>query len=271
MRRLYCWLSATALVGLTALSAAVGGEGPRAPEARDSGSSNAPPALDAAKPDVASLSSAARAGCWPGRLEAGTRSTGFMLSERRKSSSTFYGSIDRLDAVQNFWPIKAFVDWVFTPRCGIELTWDQVQFDTITRSDGHNDGTVDLRGPILSAFARYPNSTVVTPRMGVGAAFMQADFHEDYRWRYALKDAEQTSYYGFEQSFRLDDAWGWVVDGGLSIRVHADWFADLYARYTRVDVHGTHYNVVWGETVSATGFSLPADNLALGAGVRHVF
>ncbi len=205
-----------------------------------------------------------------GHLEVGTRSTWFRLLSRHQNGSTFYGSIDELDAVQNHWPLKVFASYAFCPYGGIDLTWDQVEFDTITRTDGHNDGTVDLHGPILSAFGRYPNETRFVPYGGIGVGYLFSDFHPTADWRYALR-GEHTDYYGFEQEFDLKDTTAWVAYVGVSMALSAHWHADFYLRRMWAEVEGTHNRWQFDELKLSNDFSLPADNDAVGVGVRYVF
>ena len=205
-----------------------------------------------------------------GHLELGTRSTWFRLHKRTRNGSTFYGSIDELDAVQDYWPYKVFASYAFCPYGGLDLTWDRVEFDTITRLDGHNDGTVEMRGPILSAFGRYPNQTRFVPYGGAGIAYLFTDFHATSDWRYALR-GEHSEYYGFEQEFDLKETTAWVFYLGVSAALTSHWSADLFIRRMWADIDGTHRRQVFGDLVQESDFSLPADNDAIGLGVRYVF
>jgi outer membrane protein W len=217
---------------------------------------------------------------WIENLEVGTRLTYFSIKDNKRDVNavstdmgSFYGSITELKAVQNYMPLKVFVDYKVNPYWGVELTWDQVQADTITRSDGHNDGAINVKGPILSVFARYPNYSVVTPYAGIGLAYLFSDFEEDYYWQYAIYRDSGIHKNGDEwsQTMDLDNAVGWVVYAGASIQIVYQWEADVYIRYMKADIDGTHSTFV-GSTVTDTASpSFPLSNIALGIGLRYCF
>ena len=201
-----------------------------------------------------------------GHLEVGTRVTGFRLEDSSRSSDDrFYGSIDKLDAVQDYWPIKVFVDYNVNPYWGIDLTWDQVQADTITKEDGHNDGTLNVGGPIASVFVRYPGLAWMVPYAGGGVAYYFSEFNEENSWRYPPSNPGIR-----QQTFHPDDAVGWVVYAGVSVQVVEHWYADLYVRHTGVSVKGEHDVDVYYE-VQTGDFKFPLDNDAIGLGVRYAF
>ena len=207
-------------------------------------------------------------------VDVGTRFTYFVLADRsRGANNHFYGSIDKLDAVQNYWPLKLFVDYKVTPYWGFELTWDQIQAKTITKRDGHTDGNINLDGPLLSAFGRYPNDTAFTPYAGAGVAYFFASFEEDYYWVHALN--RQTGFYNngpdWNQNIAMDNTFGWFGYGGVSIALQERLSADLYVRYTHVEVDGTHYNLMGRDVTDATSMTFPMSNTAFGLGVRYSF
>jgi len=197
-------------------------------------------------------------------IHLGTRVTWFILDDRQRHvdmSDSFYGSITELRACQDMIPYKLFADVMLNPYVGVEVTWDRIQADTITRSDGHNDGTLDLKGPMASLLGRYPNASRFTPYGGVGLAWFKADFKEDPLW--------QRPYGDFEQEFDMDDTWGWIVSLGLSARIWEQWSADLYYRHTGVSVDGVHWH--WYHQQPTSSFTFPLSNEALGLGVRYEF
>jgi outer membrane protein W len=206
-------------------------------------------------------------------LEIGTRITYFSLRDDKRdplsgidgAPGSFYGSINQLDAVQNYLPLKLFVDYKFCPYGGIELTWDRIQADTITQLDGHTDGTIRLTGPIGSIFGRYPNGTRCTPYAGMGVGYFFAQFAENESWHNPRGD--------FLQLFDLDNAWGWLVYGGLDVRLADHWSADFMIRYISMDVSGTHLQtgIEGGPYFPAGSFTIPMSNTSLGLGVRYSF
>ncbi len=99
------------------------------------------------------------------RVEIGTRIEHFQL--RNDSSSSFIGSVDTLEEKQNYDPTRFFVDVYlgeysyneYDIDYGIELTWTQMEVATVTSSDGHNDSTLELSGPVLSFYGKYRNNS----------------------------------------------------------------------------------------------------------------
>lgn len=215
---------------------------------------------------------------WWQNFEIGTRSTYFWLRDYQRGAiqlpgneGNYYGSINELKDVQDLWPYKIFVDYKFTPYWGLELTWDRIQAKTWTQVDptspigfgGYTDGTLDLIGPELSVFARYPNDTLFTPYAGVGAVYYFASNTDDPTWAHPYGD--------FYQSFAPNNTWGWVVYGGCDIKISGPWSADLLVRYTKVNVDGTHYQGFGSADGIGGEFTFPLSNIAAGLGVRYSF
>jgi len=194
----------------------------------------------------------------------GTRVTWFLLDDSKRKvdmSDSYYGSITELRAIQNWIPYKLYADIMINPYIGVEITWDQIRADTITRSDGHNDGTIDLKGPMAGLLVRYPNATCLTPYGGAGAAWFRAEFDEDFYWQYPR------DYY--EQEIDLQNTWGWFAYLGLSIRIWDRWSADLYYRHTDVSVDGSHWQ--WNQERQSGTFTFPLSNEAFGLGASYTF
>jgi outer membrane protein W len=201
------------------------------------------------------------------RVEIGTRFTFFSLEDSsRGASDHFFGSIDRLDAVQNFWPVKLFVNYKMNTHWGFDLTWDQIQAKTITKLDSHTDGTIKTAGPVLSVFGRYPNSTPFTPYAGVGVTYLFAGFDDDPRWEHP-----DTNVAILDQTFSLDNTWGWVAYVGLSAQLAEHWAADMFVRHMGADVKGKHYVVTADGVGEDDTLKFPLSNDAFGIGVRYAF
>lgn len=209
---------------------------------------------------------------WMSRLEVGTRTTVFWLEDDKRDinametwQGSFYGSITKLKAAQDYRLVKLFVDYKFTPYVMAEFTWEEIRADTFTRVDGHCDGRVHMKGPLAALIGRYANPSPYQPYAGIGWAYFFNTFEENEAWRFA--------YHNLEQWFELDDSMGWFVCVGLSVCVFEDWCVDVYLRHMGVDVRGTHYHYreESGETYPAADFTFPMDNDAIGIGVRHMF
>ena len=202
----------------------------------------------------------------------GTRITYFWLRDRKRdfqagigaTPGSFYGSINQLDAQQNYLPLKIFVDYKFSPYCGVELMYDQLRADAITQIDGHSDGTINLIGPIASIIGRYPNATRLTPYAGLGVAYFFAKFDENPRW-------SEPPGRNFRQTFELDNTAGWIVCGGCDVKISGPWSADLFLRYTEVDVSGIHWLNGQENNIGGRHPDFPLSNIAAGMGVRYSF
>ena len=214
----------------------------------------------------------------------GLRSTAFWLEDSKRdpnatsaSEGSFYGSITELKAEhkakQDLLPYKLFVDYLFCPYGGLELTWDRVEADTITRLDGHSDGTVIANAPLLGAFGRYPNDTGVVPYGGAGFGYAFTQFNPTYNWTHAIgPDGAYKAGPYWHQSFTMSDSWCWFVYAGVAFAMNAHWGLDLYVRHEGLTVKGTHNTYVGDYLTSVpTDFSLPFQNDALGVGVRYSF
>lgn len=197
-------------------------------------------------------------------LELGTRISCFMLEdEKRTGDDSFYGSITELRAMQNYIPYKFFADYKINNWWGFELAWDRVQAGTITRSDGHNDGTIDVHGPMLSIFGRYANASPIEPYAGIGLGYFFVDFHEDSIWHQPRGE--------FEQSFYMEDSWGWIAYAGLDVLIIDRWHADLLIRHMEVNADGTHYQTspAGGDEYPTSSFSFPMSNDSVSLGLRY--
>jgi outer membrane protein W len=213
-------------------------------------------------------------------LEIGTRFTYVMLKDSKRdinatsaSEGSFYGSITEMKAVQNTLPLNLYADYRMAPDWGFELALDRIQSDTITRSDGHNDGTVDMIGPMVSIFGRLQTDTIWQPYGGAGFAYMFTDFAETYQWYHALDPVTGQPRDGeaFTQTFDFDNSIGIIAYGGVSASLNKNWSADLFVRYMQVEAKGVHYNFNGGYEIEATSFKLPMSNETIGLGVRYIF
>ena len=204
-------------------------------------------------------------------LEVGTRSTWVYLTDHQRdfnatsvNMGSFYGSINQLDMVQKYWPLKPFVDYKFCPYGGVELAWDYFSVRTITRSDGHTDGDLNLMGPMLSVFVRCPTDFNLTPFAGAGLVYYKADFDEDPDW-HAPPGRGEIQIMDFSQT------WGLFVYGGVAWNFADHWALDVYVRYTKVqDAKGDHW--AGPEADSLTGNpTLPLSNIATSLGLHYCF
>jgi hypothetical protein len=202
-------------------------------------------------------------------FEIGTRLTLFRLLETRRNwPDHFYGTITELKEEQNYWPIKFFVDLTFNRYLGVEATWDEVRAEILASdTSGLSDGTLDLRGPIFSVFGRYPVARFV-PYAGVGVMLVYSSFDPTDMWHYRDLPPEAQE----EQNFAFDNAVAPVVYGGLGVQFSRHWSADLYLRYTYLELKGEHYFKLHGDTLDETRqVEIPMSNLAGGISIRYAF
>lgn len=228
-----------------------------------------------------------------GRLEIGTRITVIKLLTENKS--TFLGSIDHLDINQNHVPYKIFADWLFSPRYGIELTWDRIEAATLASFDDHTDGNIILTGPIITIFARRPVDIVtkgevsnIVPYAGIGIAILSASFdhvgwfHNGFSgdtWHEAqagynewiASGAPPWPNGGYQRTMNMDDTIGVVLMAGCSADAWERINVDLYLRYMNVDVDTDFTLSTRGKVFSSTHATFPMSNYTLGLGLRYAF
>ena len=186
------------------------------------------------------------------------------LDPANPQAGSFYGSINELDSVHDYWPFKLFVDYKFCTYGGVELAWDYFSARTITQQDGHTDGDLNMRGPLLSAFVRYPADFNLTPYAGAGFAYYKVEFDDNAYWHEPPGRNEL-------QSMDFNHTWGLFVYGGVAWMFADHWSADLYVRYTKLqDAEGTHWAGSDGSAYNGSP-SIPLSNIATALGVRYSF
>jgi opacity protein-like surface antigen len=226
-----------------------------------------------------------------GHLEIGTRIVHFGI--KKDTGGGFLGTIDKLDAKQNYDPTRIFAAWkggtVERFPWGVELTWERLAVNTITSSTGQNDGTLELSGPVLTVFARWPTPSRFTPFAGVGAVYFNRTHVTKGWWHHGFYDAEDwreadREYYwwratgaepwpneGVTRTFDLEESWGWVFTAGCAAALIPNLEAELYFRYTGVDVDNTYSLAFYGVPVDVRHNTFDLSNYAWGVGARYRF
>jgi len=208
------------------------------------------------------------------RVVLGTRIITFSLSDDDVS----LGTINKLNDIQDHAPTKIFLNYLMNPYWGFELSYDKIEAETRT-SDGKSDGDVEMSGPILSVFGRYPNHTGFVPYGGIGLAVFGGDFDEEAHWALGYPNPEayvdagspSTPLGGRTRSMSVDDYTGTVIYLGVVWEFWERWAADVLFRYMDMEADSTFTGKVHGnvETVISDTFDL--SNTAYGLGIRYTF
>lgn len=233
-----------------------------------------------------------------GRLQVGTRSTAFLLT--RPDKDTFLGSIDRLEAQQNLWPLKGFLRWLLSPVWAVDLAWDGIRATTRTTDIGHSNGDLLLAGPILSGVARrtftrhvHSHTYQITPYAGGGLAYFFGDFDHDPVWFHGFgRSPRETSDWpaaqreyqawldegapdwpnsGYRRTLKFDHALGLVLNGGCQIQFHRHWFADVHLRYVHMESDATFSMSWYGEVFERVHATFPLNHWTAGVGIGYAF
>ena len=235
-------------------------------------------------------------------LELGARITSFSLDETTSPDKTdssnvtdpaddnngrYLGTIDTLTA-ENTSSLKLFVDWMFNPYIGIELTSDEIGARTYTDTDDHHsDGTISMSGPVIYAFGRYPfqintenYNFIIAPYLGIGFAIFSSDFHEDSWWALGYSSPAQWEQAGsptsptgnYARTIDVKDSTGMVIAGGCTIKVYRGVSFDFYMRIIDADT-----DAVFTRTRTDTGDyeimngHFPMKTTGYGFGLRYAF
>jgi outer membrane protein W len=210
-----------------------------------------------------------------GDIELGARVAYFQLL--KKGSESFLGTISDLDEDQSSLPIRLFADWFFTPIWGVEITWDTIKARTETR-ENDSDGTFVLNGPMISLIGKYINKSPWTPYGGIGLVYFIADYDSDPAWHWGFHsdqewiDAGRPSepYMGRIRTMNLNNPFGIFLNAGCEYKISNKWSADVYIRWTKVDLKAEALTYIDGELTSDIGpKNIPLDNIALGLGIRY--
>lgn len=215
------------------------------------------------------------------RLMLGTRLTPAVLL-RPTSSDGFLGTIVKLNLQEDFVPWKLFAAYQFTPRWGVELTWDQVVADAVTRaSDQHIDGDFELTGPILSAVYRLEKRGRFQPYGQVGFGWMKGNFDPARWWELGYDKESDWIMLGspreprnsITRDIRVDDAPAVVAAAGSRIEIARHWSGDVFLRGMYLETESQFTEMRKGKPIKGVGevSSIPFSNVALGLGVAYTF
>jgi hypothetical protein len=180
-------------------------------------------------------------------------------AQGRPFENSFIGSIYKLDADQEYLPLRPFVQATLPAgafRLGLGASYDQLS--VATRDDGGGDGDVEMKGLLLYAVASCPNASAFTPFAELGAALYDNSFDPIPSWSE-----------GGLRTFRLDDSAAPYIALGCDARLDDRWAIQLYARYADVDVDGVY--VFQGDSRPPESFTFTLEHLAFGVGLQCSF
>jgi outer membrane protein W len=214
------------------------------------------------------------------KLTLGTRTTYSILET--SSSDSFLGTISKLEDREDYIPWKFFAAWQFNPKWGLELTWDQIAAETITKTaDQHSDGEFEMIGPILSSVYRMDKHGRFAPHAQLGVAWMQGNFNPAHWWALGYEHESDWVLLGSTDQARneitreieVDDSLGLVAALGSRIEVTPRWSGDILLRYMYLESDATFTEKRAGRPIPGTGDSntIPFSHLALGVGVAYAF
>lgn len=203
------------------------------------------------------------------RLQLGARIHYYNLKDTRRSGPTgvrnnnirinFIGSLWGLDEIQDYVP-RFFIQYAFVPYFGIGATYDHIAAKTLDtpveiKNYSQGDGDVEVWGPMLYLFARYPNSTRFTPFAEVGWAYYYAHFDESAEWASV----------GPGYRFEVDDTEGYFLAAGLDFTLNDHWHAQAYwRRLYDAKVDARAYFSTGSRVGRAGAFPMECQMLALG-------
>ena len=208
------------------------------------------------------------------RLVVGTRIITFSLSDDDVS----LGTINKLNYIQDHAPNKIFLNYLMNPYWGFELSYDKIEAETRT-SDGKSDGDVEMSGPILSIFGRYPNDTGFVPYGGIGLAVFDGDFSEEAHWAlgypnpqaYVDAGSPSTPLGGRTRSISVDSYTGTVIYLGVVWEFWENWAADVLFRYMDMEADSTFTGKGRNNVENVISDTFDLSNTAYGLGIRYTF
>lgn len=207
------------------------------------------------------------------RLEIGARIYRFSIRDDRRTGPNgprnsnprvnYIGSLWGLDEIQDYIP-RLYVQYAFTPYFGAGVSYDRLAAKTLDtpvkeKNWKPGDGDIQIRGPMLYLFARYPNMTRFTPFGELGWIYYYADFKVMDKW----------ASLGPYHRFSVDNTHAYFLGLGLNTALTDRWHVNAYWRRTfEADVDVRVY--FRKERLSRKG-TFPMDSDVFGLGVSYLF
>jgi hypothetical protein len=199
----------------------------------------------------------------PVHIAAGFR---FMTIDLKKNvkgepfEDSFIGSINRLEADQDFWALRPYVqvsgklaDWL---EIGVGAGWDKLVITTLDQNTG--DGDVHMQARFLYFIASIPNPSRLTPYIEIGKGNYRNSFRPLPAWSEDGKRA-----------FELENSTARHIAAGCDIALYEGVSLNLYVRKSDVEVDGTY--IFRGDSRSDTPFTFTMEHVAYGCGLQYVF
>jgi len=171
-------------------------------------------------------------------------------------------------------------------KTGIELTWDELQAKAITSANSnhpqYSDGTVIVKGPMLSCLINMENSTPVTPYFGLGLAIYNDTSVTGGWWHLGFQSEDAYRQWveagsngnpsgGYRRTFTVDEDWGtfWYI--GAAIEIYENWNVDIFYRDTNIEFDNK-YTMSRGDRVLDSRHSKwDLSNKTYGIGVKYTY
>ena len=222
------------------------------------------------------------------RLLIGTRSAYRILTDKdsgqrggKYGNGTFLGTIYALEESQNLLPNKPFIACSLTQYISIELAFDQEEAKTLAASGSidKSDGSLTLEGPTLTLIGKYPNSSPLTPYLGVGIGIFAADFQESAHWAlgypnettYTALGSPSTLYNNRSRQIDVENVNALLMTIGTMYRIQPKWYIDLSAQYFKTDVDATFYGYTNAVLDTQQVGAFPMDNVSIRLGLAYQF
>lgn len=199
-------------------------------------------------------------------LEIGTRIIHVELREDSRGTGTstrddnFLGSIDLLDAEQDYAPTRLYLQYFPLENFGLGISYDKVEADAADESG--SDGIVGMDGPVVYLVGRLPTDSGFTPFAEIGVGFYHAYFDEDPAWE------DDGDYYRFME---VESTEALMLAIGCDYSFTDSLSANVYARMVDgATIDAGHYNTKDLSGPRQTGdFNL--DYFGFGIGIKYAF
>lgn len=195
-------------------------------------------------------------------FQVGTRSLYYDLLDNTKGEKfddSFIGSINRLEADQDYLPLNPYVQILrpFDPMdAGLGASYSRMYVDT--RDDGGGDGKIETQGLHLYFIGACNKVAPFRPYVEGGISFYDNSFDPIASWSENGK-----------RTFKLDSSVAPYFALGCQYEVASNWSVDVYLRYCDFDIDGVY--VFTGDSRAPEPFTFTMEHIAYGLGATYSF